>query len=744
MSLEPFRISGMIRCPCTKCKCLNFLGSEDVTTHLYRKRFIDNYFVWTSHGEVDGTDGVFHNVVIGESSRSVENSVQHHRYHAMVADAFRMHFSFETHESVEQTPNEEAKYFYEQLEAASRPLSKLVVPTFNKPENFYKAKRLVSKLGLSSMRIDCCKDGCMLYYKGDTDLERCKFCEKPRFKRVSSGKNVAVKSMHYLSIIPRLKRLYTSMSSAHHMRWHYENRRSLGVMCHSSDGEAWKHFDRTYPDYASEPRNVRLGLRTNLMWTINDFPAYGMLSGWMTARKLACPYFMKNGKAFTLRHGQKQSWFDCHRQFLPIDHEFSRMKNAFKKNTVEHDLRPPILSGEEIWERVQNFTKVTEAPPSRFPGYGVTHNWTKQSIFWKLLYWKDNLLRHNLDSMHIEKNYFDNLWPELHLQSTNNGKVFKPKSSYTFTLEQRGQICEWVANLKMPEGYASNLGKHVDMVEGKLTHMKGHDCHIFMETLIPIAFCGFPENIWKPITEISLFFEDLCSTTLREENLSQMNRKIPVISNKLERIFSYGFFDVMEHFPIHLVHDARLGGPVQCRWMYPFESHVPCAIHRPNWYNAVIEIDLLYPPMSIFNQPGRGSKDRTKRGRSSMEYKSASNHVLLNCSDFVSKFGLDAVYSTFEAWLKECVNNSNNGVNQFLKDISWGPAPTVTTMSQYFVNGYKFHAEECSKYKKSNNSGVCVKGGEGNQDGENDYYGVIKEILELSYSGWPNKKIILF
>jgi len=31
-------------------------------------------------------------------------------------------------------------------------------------------------------------------------------------------------------------------------------------MCHPSDGEAWKHFDRMYPDYAIEPRNVRLGL----------------------------------------------------------------------------------------------------------------------------------------------------------------------------------------------------------------------------------------------------------------------------------------------------------------------------------------------------------------------------------------------------------------------------------------------------------------------------------------------------
>ncbi|KAL1208366.1 hypothetical protein V5N11_000804 [Cardamine amara subsp. amara] len=27
----------------------------------------------------------------------------------------------------------------------------------------------------------------------------------------------------------------------------------------------------------------------------------------------------------------------------------------------------------------------------------------------------------------------------------------------------------------------------------------------------------------------------------------------------------------MEHLPVHLPHEASLGGPVQFRWMYPFE-----------------------------------------------------------------------------------------------------------------------------------------------------------------------------
>ncbi|KAL0462435.1 UNVERIFIED_CONTAM: hypothetical protein Slati_0131100 [Sesamum latifolium] len=34
-------------------------------------------------------------------------------------------------------------------------------------------------------------------------------------------------------------------------------------MCHPSDAEAWRHFDRTHPNFAAEPRNVRLGLWTD-------------------------------------------------------------------------------------------------------------------------------------------------------------------------------------------------------------------------------------------------------------------------------------------------------------------------------------------------------------------------------------------------------------------------------------------------------------------------------------------------
>ena len=139
-------------------------------------------------------------------------------------------------------------------------IKELVDPDLEVPDSFYKAKRLVSKLGLSLVRIDCCGNSYMLYFKEDVKLEFYKFCQHSRYKCGSTGYKIAIKAMNYLPLIPRLKRLYASNSSAPHMRWHSENKRHTGVMCHPSDGEAWKHFDATYPDFAAEPRNIQLGL----------------------------------------------------------------------------------------------------------------------------------------------------------------------------------------------------------------------------------------------------------------------------------------------------------------------------------------------------------------------------------------------------------------------------------------------------------------------------------------------------
>lgn len=342
-------------------------------------------------------------------------------------------------------------------------------------------------------------------------------------------------------------------------------------------------------------------MKACLIWTINDFPAYGMLSGWGTQGKLACPHCMEHTDAFTLKSGHKNSWFDCHRRFLPSNHSFRRSKRSFLKNRVVTNEPPPISTGKDIWAVISNFPKVTEigweAKWKEFEGYGVDHNWKKRSIFWDLPYWKDNLLRHNLNVMHIEKNIFDNIFNtvmnvkdktkdnekaredlaklcfrgDLELQPFENRKNGKPKASYTLTKSEAKLVCKWLKELRMPDGYASNLSRCANVEKGTVHGMKSHDCHVFMECLLPIAFHSLSDLVWKPLTELSRFFKDICCNTLRMDDLVKLDENIPIIICKLEMIFPPGFFDSMEHLPIHLAKEAILGGPVQYRWMYPFE-----------------------------------------------------------------------------------------------------------------------------------------------------------------------------
>ncbi|PKU64865.1 hypothetical protein MA16_Dca019942 [Dendrobium catenatum] len=88
----------------------------------------------------------------------------------------------------------------------------------------------------------------MLYYKDDAVEVFCRTCNAPRFKPYSgkqrrAKKDVSYSHLFYLPIILRLQRLYASMSSAGHMRWHKEKIEKNDVLSHPSDAEAWKHFD---------------------------------------------------------------------------------------------------------------------------------------------------------------------------------------------------------------------------------------------------------------------------------------------------------------------------------------------------------------------------------------------------------------------------------------------------------------------------------------------------------------------
>ncbi|CAJ2657167.1 unnamed protein product [Trifolium pratense] len=495
------------------------------------------------------------------------------------------------------------------------------------PKNYYEARQLVAKLGLGAKRIDCCVNGCMLYYSNefgvdDGALLECKFCQEPRYRVTRNSRSVRRKpiprkAMFYLPIIPRLQRLYASMQTASKMTWHRKNyeRRKMSdgftpyTQVSATPYSCWPVLVTPYnlpPDMCMSkpymflaavipgPSSPTVGIdiylqpliddlkrlwngvatydinqkrnfnmRGALMWTINDFPAYGMLSGWGTHGKLGCPICMMDTKAFWLHNGGKATWFDCHRRFLPTDHPFRRNKNAFVHGETETRDPPDYLTSRQVWNKVKDIPKVevVGGVASKPRGYGQTHNWTKRRKT------KDNDNARRDIGLYCKRN-------ELLLVETSNGKLLKPRANYTLSPDEAKSVCRWVKEGKMPDGYSSNLARCADVDHGRMRGMKSHDCHVFFQTLLPIAFSSLPQHVLNPLIEISQFFKNLCSTTLREADLIKMENDIPLILCKLERIFPPALFDSMEHVVVHLAYEARLGGPVQYRWMYPFERHV--------------------------------------------------------------------------------------------------------------------------------------------------------------------------
>ena len=85
--------------------------------------------------------------------------------------------------------------------------------------------------------------------------------------------------------------------------------------------ELWKVGVETYD--ASNGQNFQL--HAALLWTINDFPTYGNLSGWSTKGKLACPSCNEDASHQYLYHWKKTCYMGHHR-FLSHNHVLQKSK----------------------------------------------------------------------------------------------------------------------------------------------------------------------------------------------------------------------------------------------------------------------------------------------------------------------------------------------------------------------------------------------------------------------------------
>ena len=88
-------------------------------------------------------------------------------------------------------------------------------------------------------------------------------CKESRWKNGVKHK-VPCKVLRYFPITPRLQRLFVHEKTSRDTKWHKEVLKpDKDLLRHLANGEAWKSFDTVYPKFASDPRNLRLGLATD-------------------------------------------------------------------------------------------------------------------------------------------------------------------------------------------------------------------------------------------------------------------------------------------------------------------------------------------------------------------------------------------------------------------------------------------------------------------------------------------------
>jgi len=337
---------------------------------------------------------------------------------------------------------------------------------------------------------------------------------------------------------------------------------------------------------------VNFNLRALLVWAINDFPAYGNLSGYSVKGHHACPICEENTSYHQLKYGRKTCYIG-HQKFLKRNHPYRRLKKAF--NGYQEDKTvPPPLTGDGVYNQMSHI-KVTYGKTVKHSG--VKNIWKKKSIFFELPYWSKLDVKHCIDVMHVEKNVCDSIigtlldikgktndginarkylvemGVRLELQPQPHGKrTYLPPTCHTLSKSEKISFCNCLRGVKVPQGYSSNIKSLVSMEDLKLMGLKSHDCHVLMQDLLPVAIRGIlAKNVRQVITRVCLFFNAICRKVIDPTRLDDLENEAIILLCQLEMYFPPFFFDIMVHLIVYLVREIRLCSPVFLRWMYPIE-----------------------------------------------------------------------------------------------------------------------------------------------------------------------------
>jgi hypothetical protein len=156
-----------------------------------------------------------------------------------------------------------------------------------------------------------------------------------------------------------------------------------------------------------------------------------------------------------------------------------------------------------------------------------------------------------------------------------NDKYTLPPALYLLDKADKKVLCQFLQGVKMPDGVASSISRYVDVNACKVSGLKTHDYHLILQKLLTLVVRKILlEEVVIALIQLSRFFNALCSKELVEEDIDKLSSSIKETLCRLEMVLPLAFFDIMIHLPVHLAEEAKVGGPVCYRWIYPVQRYL--------------------------------------------------------------------------------------------------------------------------------------------------------------------------
>ncbi|XP_070019526.1 uncharacterized protein [Nicotiana sylvestris] len=302
------------------------------------------------------------------------------------------------------------------------------------------------------------------------------------------------------------------------MRWHASDNNTDGLMRHPRDGETWKTFDRTHSGFASDPRNVRLGLASD------GFSPFGT----MTATYSIWPVFL-------IPYNIPPWMCMKHTSFIlsviiPGKH--------IPGNNIDVYLQPLMKELHELWnDGVETFDSSLNEnfrmhaalmwTISDFPELGILSGWNTHTDF--------SCPTCNFDSEPCRLRH-SKKWCFM-------GHRHFLRRNHRFRLNRvrfNGSTEERNPPLKLS---GSAILRQIEERRGAELNCRGKRSRRATKQ-------------WN------------------KRKLDKLQERIESTLCHLEILFPPTFFTVMVHLSVHLAEEAKLGGPVHHRNMYPIEREL--------------------------------------------------------------------------------------------------------------------------------------------------------------------------